>query len=684
MGRKYIQGKNNFNEWFEIHLLNKNLYESFNYKGVELLNLLNFDIAFIYRQIYLDKNFHLIFKNKIPGIDKISESPSGKYSAYAKKMDMIQDYISKNWTYNLLQGVLNQEQIEEFNHNLKKICERFAKEQTEIYIKSKIKEYWSNERDFIKYIEEKDKDIYKIIIETIPGIVGFLKAKYNKAYKAWLKENGKNEFGLINKDVSMHLNKIISQKEIWDWSFLYEWENSTTNGIKKHQEWANSRLYKEIQPIEWNIYDYLFSNQGFDKSIKRPLLKSKNIIELWTGWAPKLQQRLETLTGSTEERNDNKGFKSFIKEKESITLVDINSNWFSEIKNKLIKATETYNIEWVEANFFHNGSFYKLKSPIYFMFWWTIWNFTHDEIRQILRNMQPQKALETSYFYFTYFHEPKWDKNSKEYIDTINKIKAMYGDSHDNPFYDHSTREKKSDFILSWLEALWIPRSKINYCVEYEESDKNHPARIKLWAEAISSIRIIDPVNKWVIFELGKWEKIRAIQSSRFSLDKLEQLANSNGYEIVEQWDYNWIGVCVFKSKMGIQNNYKKIKEKSLAAFSLSKKRGFDQNHFTKNSIQKRKRLTEGQLDAHLKQLAYRIIQINNNLTTRNDLIIRLVTKSSQRNTLGYYLKENDKFTTSDHQIIFIIMDEIQYWRNYNDKYLVMLENMIEEIEKNS
>jgi len=85
---------------------------------------------------------------------------------------------------------------------------------------------------------------------------------YNQRYEIYLEHHDKNEFGLDLEYVNAQLRKLFYSfwsSSVSDGSFLYAWKTSKTNGIEKYQKVAEGDLYKEIEPIEKELCEYIFS-----------------------------------------------------------------------------------------------------------------------------------------------------------------------------------------------------------------------------------------------------------------------------------------------------------------------------------------------------------------------------------------------------------------------------------------
>jgi len=435
----------------------------------------------------------------------------------------------------------------DFNRIFSNLMESLIEKESKLFLASSDRKYSLNIWWFHNYIKSEKS----YLLEGIPEdkIISI----YQKKYEEWTSLSGKNQFWLEKEKISIHLKEVFREQWIGDWSFLYEWSTSEHNGIEKYIKSAENPLYREIKPIEEYLYKYIFSASANSYKIKEILESSNSIVELWSWWVAKLKQYLKFATWDEE-------IKDFINKKDSILLVDVNSDGFSEVKKDLNRITGNAITEWIEADFRNpSSSAYTLDNPMYFMFWGTIGNFTSQEIGILLENMKPKHVLKNSHFGFTYFHGPDENQLSQEkYDEEVNKIKAMYGDNETNPFFDKIAKDTMEDLILSWLAALGIYRDILEYAVAYEEADSSHPARIKLGAKLIEDIEMKIPDGN--IIKKNKGEYIWAVQSARFTRNEIIKLAKNNNYDLVVQEDHDWIGVCILKSKIALHDKYKKYR----------------------------------------------------------------------------------------------------------------------------
>lgn len=418
---------------------------------------------------------------------------------------------------------------------------------------------WKKENQWVSYKISKNKK------ETKLDLTDTLKLTKEE----WLDTTQKNEFWLKLKDVDVQLEKIFAWNGIGDGSFLYEWSTPKANGIEKYQKAVTTNeIYKEIKLTEEHQFQSILSEKAIQYAYTI-LNKAKAIVELWSGGVSKLLDSLKFMCWSEEQ------LQSFLKDKK-IKLLDVAAAWYTWIKNQLNDVVEEIS-EGIEGNMIDASSLaYTADQPCYFMFGGTIGNFNREEIQWILENMKSKEAFKSSYVFITYFTAPDKNKLSKEEYDAeVSKLEAMYG-GWDKRYvdWDDATDDAinkliaMKEFILSWFEALGIPRyatdehnkkiSQMEYVVTYEEARGDTPARIKVGAKLLRDIEVKTQTGK--VFTKRAGEHIRAIQSSRFTEEEFVELAKKSWYNVPIKVNGDWVGVAVLQSKIWFNDKYRKIR----------------------------------------------------------------------------------------------------------------------------
>ncbi|MCX6822594.1 MAG: L-histidine N(alpha)-methyltransferase [candidate division SR1 bacterium] len=420
-------------------------------------------------------------------------------------------------------------------------------------------DYSSKYDSFISYLKQNDPDL----LDAIPREK--IWEMYAEYYDKYLEQNDKNEFGLDHQYVDEQLRKIfyggIFSSGVGDGSCLYAWKTSETNGIEKYLKVAQSELYKDIEPIEKVLYKFMLSPG--DVKIDNILAQCKTLVELGPGGVDKLLMYLNF-------HCKDKSIKEFL-QKKIVKLIDVNSEGYIDVKEKINKAAKADITEGIEGNFLNSaGSAYNSEDPLYLIFGGSIGNFSFEEIKGILANMKSKNPLKSSHVAMTYFTAPEENKlTPAAYKAEIQRIKAMYGDpDKTNPFFNASANTALEDFILSGLYALGIPKygkqgKLLEYVVEYEEAKYGNPARIKLGARFKEDIDMESKAGTW--FRAKKGNCIYAVQSARFTETEFKTLAKESGYKVTTQQSDRGVGIAMLESKLGINDKYKKQRNRALA-----------------------------------------------------------------------------------------------------------------------
>jgi len=438
-------------------------------------------------------------------------------------------------------------------------------------------------RDFLETEYEKGKiysNLMKYIKHDCPYIFDAVRQEdieiiYGKLYQEYEQKHGINKFGLETEYADRQLETILNGG-VGDGTFLYSWKEKDPNTGKIINNWINkyesvikSKLYKEIELAEDEIYEYIFggditlSNERTKRQhdmypfIYNIIHSRKRFVEMGPWWVKKLLDYLkEYLSGAKSQK---------FREQKVVKLVDkAGEAWYKSVMDAMNEYAGGKNIaEWIDTDFSNKESTaYEKSGSCYFMFWGTIGNFTSKEIKELLDNMKSKQTFQSNISFITYFTAPDENTLSSEKCEEeIQKIKARYGDMDpSNTFRDETgeTHQALSDFILSWFVALGIPRDKLEYVVEYEKGwSKDHPAKIKVGAKFIENVTI--PTSKGKITK-KKDEYIRAIQSARFTDEQFKEVAKQSWHNVMmqESTTEKGVGVAVLKSKRWINDTYKK------------------------------------------------------------------------------------------------------------------------------
>jgi len=363
----------------------------------------------------------------------------------------------------------------------------------------------------------------------------------------------KNIHWLPNEEVIAILQDMLLYNRITDGSFLYAWNNHDAQGMDnwsaKFSAIAHSPLYnKNINKNE----EMLYEDPELDAMVADISKKKTTHIELW----PESGEKFIKYADQWDPDYRNLKGKKYIG-------VDV-SGVYVDMANKNVKKIWMI-AESVPWDWFEHSVFDTEKNQIYYFYGGSICNLDvgyrpdpkypdkKKTIINLLRRMRSNNALSRVPIVLTYFEAP--DKHDPEYQDKVDKLKATYGSKESEKYYNEETHNALSDFILSWLEALGLERSKLELVVEYD--DTHSPAMIKLGAKFTEKTEIQVGYNK-VVKEAG--EKIWAIKSQRFTKDEFAVIAKDADFDISYEKSRDGVAVAVLQSKLWINDKFKKMR----------------------------------------------------------------------------------------------------------------------------
>ncbi len=379
---------------------------------------------------------------------------------------------------------------------------------------------------------------------------------YAKEYQEYLKGQKKNAFGLKLDDIERDLDRIFEKDGVGNGWFLYARENEESSGIEKYLHATENKKYKDIKPTEAGIYELLMAKDGDPRTHAKVydlLSKSKTIVEIGPGWVDKLLETLEHFSWWEE------WLSSLLSEKR-VKLLDIAPEGYVSVKQNILDAIKQSKVECIEGNMLDETSsaYNNIESTSYFMFGGTIGNFSFDEIVQIFKNMRSKNALKSNSLFLTYFVAPQKPDKKKIASEEEYEQKQRRYEKEKEDLVSMYTGPWQEDFILSWLEALGIPRNALKHRVEYDEATANRPARIKAGAEFTRDVEIVTPTGKK--YTKKKGEHIRAIQSARFTEEDIQSLAKKAWYTLTINADKYGTWVAVLQSTLGMHDRYRKAR----------------------------------------------------------------------------------------------------------------------------
>lgn len=185
--------------------------------------------------------------------------------------------------------------------------------------------------------------------------------------------------------------------------------------------------------------------------------------------------------------------------------IDVDTSW-SLLQSVLQEFNETgIPAFWLQCDWRSLAVMDKYDDKVFYLLWWSIGNFSDDQVIEILRNFRSDSIFKWCNIILTQFLRPE-EPNKKQKIE---ELLAQY-----------SCHEVK-EWIMKWMQAIGIDTIKCRFCVEYEENNTKAD-RIKVGVECLETMEVDIGWGKNVTKK--PWEKLRAISSKRWSKNQFSAL----------------------------------------------------------------------------------------------------------------------------------------------------------------
>lgn len=342
----------------------------------------------------------------------------------------------------------------------------------------------------------------------------------------------------------MYLDQLFDSNHEPNGMFLYDRGNPLTedNGAYKFSQVAWSTWYKSFADHEIDLY----ATEECQRVIRYRMEEKnvRNLIDIGCGDGKKSAKLLYKTLGNELEG------KTYIPTDISPYFVD---HAASEVQHTLSLHGIHMKTAGMNADILSTDAFKDIKQKIYFFLGGSIGNFSDAEIVQIYKNMASDTAFgEKNNIVLTYFTAP--DKTSETYADDIQKMLAAYGDPNTkNPYYNSETHNKTKEWVMAGFAALGIDTSKLEFFVTYDEKNM----RVLSWAKANEQVLVKHGGKNYV---KQPWEFLWAIQSRRFTTEKMKNLAQ-------QAWGLMWnptedqgIAMAILESGRSEEGKWKRKK----------------------------------------------------------------------------------------------------------------------------
>lgn len=363
----------------------------------------------------------------------------------------------------------------------------------------------------------------------------------NMPLSAWVSND--RESTKVDK-IWTYLDQLFDSNHEPNGMFLYDWGNPLTenNGAYKFSQVAWSVGYKSFADREIDLY----SSEECQKFIRYRMEEKnvRNIIDIGCGDGKKSAKLLYNTLGKELQ------WKTYIPTDISPYFVD---HAASEVQSTLHAHHISVKTAGMNADILSTDAFKDIKQKIYFFLGGSIGNFSDAEIIQIYKNMASDSAFgDKENIVITYFTAP--DKTSETYADDVQQMLAAYGDPNvNNPYYNKETHDTTKQWIMSGFEALGIDSRKLDFFVTYDEKNM----RVLSWAKVKEQI-LITHGGKNYIKQPGEF--LWAIQSRRFTIEKMKSLAETAGAHMWNPTEDQGIAMAILESSRSAEGKAKRKK----------------------------------------------------------------------------------------------------------------------------
>ncbi|MFA7285116.1 MAG: L-histidine N(alpha)-methyltransferase, partial [Candidatus Absconditabacterales bacterium] len=187
--------------------------------------------------------------------------------------------------------------------------------------------------------------------------------------------------------------------------------------------------------------------------------------------------------------------------------------------------------EGVTSNWFDTNLFEEIDNKCYLILGGSIGNYEDADVVRLLSRLTSDSLYTGRPIIVSHFLAPQ-EPNKKEKIDTIC---AGY----------KTTQVEK--FIMRGFAALGLDTSAMQLAVTYEESKIGQPARVRVGAKLLKSMKVNIGNGKTMSKRAG--EHIWAISSRRYTAQQFEAIAKQAGCSIKHTASHEHMGVSVLLSR---------------------------------------------------------------------------------------------------------------------------------------
>jgi len=203
----------------------------------------------------------------------------------------------------------------------------------------------------------------------------------------------------------------------------------------------------------------------------------------------------------------------------TVVPIDNNAKYVQEASSNIMdvcKAKSVRVVPWGMVDNFVRASALKnakLDGKLYLFFWGSIWNFSDNDIHEILSNMRSDQISGSRKIIMTAFFAPPKDA---DYKNSIEKLIRWYSDD---------AIQKR---VMAWYAALGFDTSCLEFHVTYIENTSDD------WGKIVVGAKVIRPIStthmgKTYTKQAGETLGLGAIQSKRFDFDMYKKAVEATG-----------------------------------------------------------------------------------------------------------------------------------------------------------
>lgn len=374
-------------------------------------------------------------------------------------------------------------------------------------------------------------------------------------------------YGLAPDKVHMYLTHLLEWHNFADGSFLYAWKDVTNpqhSGTTLYNNVVNSQLYQR-HIVDQELLLYAASA----KKLRPYFYGAHNSIHFDLGpWES--AQKFQHFISQLGLQNDTQAYT--LLDGNSYRAIDIAPDYIASSREAILDTFRYHRLsypvdkQWwkldpatgLTSDFFYTDEFRKYNgSNFIYLLGGTMSNLSPDSIQKLLQNFKsnPGRLRNNNTLVFTYHHAP--DKDDPDYIAKVQKLLAIYGDPDtNNPYHNKESHHHIQEWILGWLEALWLDINNYEFVVRYDDKHADYGS-VKLGVKCLvkQEIQVEQPNGSMKTFYLLPGTYLWAIESRRYTTSSIETLCKQAWFIIQKHLgnDEESMGIICAKNTISLK-----------------------------------------------------------------------------------------------------------------------------------